>query len=228
MSGPRPIPYDLVFAPIAQTTFPTIRSALEHGRQDPFDRDAFLMLREVLELLRDLRPEEGMGEGIDQLAALLHHAYLYWDGGAITVELPDERLSDFLAFVPAPSDDPMHPPYYAQLPERRIWARVIPGEPHEPLDGCFVHQLPGGRELRVLGVFGLHRERPGFSVVEVIGQRPEVLARVDGSPLFSPVLPGGAAASLFSLVGEEELLELGWRTGELVASTSVEAGRWKA
>src|SRR4051794_19937067 len=103
MSGPRSTPYDYVFETIARTIFPTIRSALERGAQDPHDRDAFLMLREVVELVRDLRPEEGVGEGIGQLTALLHHAYLYWDGGAITVELPPERLSDFLSFAPEPT-----------------------------------------------------------------------------------------------------------------------------
>jgi hypothetical protein len=57
----------------------------------------------------------------------------------------------------------------------------------------------------------MYPDRPGFSVVEVAGSRPSPLMRPDGSPLFSTTLPGGAAAGLYSLVGEEELLELGWR-----------------
>jgi hypothetical protein len=79
---------------------------------------------------------------------------------------------------------------------------------------------------RVLGVFGIHPERAGFSVVEVSGSRPGQLRRQDGTSLFSPSLPGGAMAGLFSLVGEEELLELGWRTqlgawsGELTAGST--------
>ena len=40
------------------------------------------------------------------------------------------------------------------------------------------------------------------------------------SPLFSPVLAGGEAAGLFSLVGAEELLELGWRTRALASELS--------
>jgi hypothetical protein len=80
----------------------------------------------------------------------------------------------------------------------------------------------------VLGVFGLHRDRAGFSVVEVTGSRPGALVRADGSGLFSPTLPGGVAAGLFSLTGEVELLELGWRTRTEAAEPMVEAGRWKA
>jgi hypothetical protein len=64
----------------------------------------------------------------------------------------------------------------------------------------------------VLGIFGLHPDRMGFSVVEVSGSRPVALVREDGTPLFAPVLAGGAAAGLYSLMGAEELLELGWRT----------------
>jgi hypothetical protein len=188
------------------------------------------MLREVVALLRDLRPPEGLGEGIDQLAALIHHAYLYWDGGAHHVEVSPEQLPELVASGPtASTNDPAEQPaYYAQVPQRRIWAQVVPGEPPEPLDGCFVHALPDSSMLRVLGVFGIHPERQGFSVVEVSGPRPEALAREDGSGLFTPVLSGGAAAGLFSLVGEEELLELGWRSWDLATAASAEAPRWRA
>jgi hypothetical protein len=86
----------------------------------------------------------------------------------------------------------------------------VPGEPAEPLDGYFIHAA--GEELRVLGVFGIRPDRMGFSVVEAVGERPGTLARPDGTPVFAPALPGGAAAGLRSLVGAEELLELGWRT----------------
>ena len=39
------------------------------------------MDREVVTLLRDLRPEEGLGEAMDQMVALVHHAYLTWAAG---------------------------------------------------------------------------------------------------------------------------------------------------
>jgi hypothetical protein len=230
MPQPRPTPFDLVFEPVAQTTLPAIRAALDRGGYDPRNRDAFLMLPEVVTLLRELRPEEGLGEGIDQLSALVHHAYLYWEGGAHTVEVSTEQLPELVGRSSAASiDDPVEQAaYYAQMPERRIWAEVIPGESHEPLDGCFVHALPDAAGLRVLAVFGIHPERQGFTVVEVSGPRPEALAREDGSGLFTPVLPGGMAAGLFSLAGEEELLELGWRSLVLATAAPAEAVRWKA
>ena len=107
--------------------------------------------------------------------------------------------------------------YYAQLPERRVWASVVEGEPAEPLDGCFVSRVPDA-DLRVLGVFGLRPDRAGFSAVEVSGAWPGRPARADGSALFAPTLPGGKAAGLHSITGEEELLELGWRTTGLAAA----------
>lgn len=223
-------PFDLVFESLVPTTFLSIRTALDRNGYDPRDRDRFLMQPEVVALLRDLRPEEGLGEGIDQLAALVHHAYLYWEGGANMVEVSPGQLPILVSSGAAvvADDSVERPAYYVQVPERRIWAQVIPGGPHEPLDGCFVHTLPDSAVLRVLGVFGVHRERQGFSVVEVSGRRPEGLAREDGSGLFSPILPGGAAAGLFSLVGEEELLELGWRFRGLVSAAGAEAARWRA
>lgn len=225
----RPTPFDLVFGDTAGRIFPDIKAALSQSGTEPRDRDAFLMVREVVSLLRELRPEEGLGEGIDQLAALLHHSYLFWAAGCPAVELPTEHLDDLLGS--SPPDVTEHPEpaaYYVQLPERRIWAQAVTGEAPEPLDGCFVHASPEGTSLRVLGVFGLYRERAGFTVVEVAGTRPVALVRPDGTELFSPTLPGGAAARLFSLAGGEELLELGWRTRTLLVPSSAEVSRWKA
>lgn len=226
MQHVRPTPFDLVFEPVAQTTLPEIRKALAENRQDARNRDGFLMLREVVTLLRDLRPDEGLGKAIGQLTALVHHAYLYWDGGGQTVDLTAERLLDLLGQQPKNGGSgAVEAAFYTQIPERRVWAQVVAGEAHEPLDGYFQYAPPGDESLRVLGVFGIHPERPGFSVVEVSGPRPITLARTDGSPLFAPTLPGGAAAGLFSLAGEEELVELGWRTRGMALPSEV--SRWR-
>jgi hypothetical protein len=217
--GSRPTPFDLVFQPAANTSFPAIREALGLTAQDPRDRDRFLMLRDVVTLLRELRPDEGIGEGIGRLAALVHHAYLFWDGGGVTVDFSLDRLIE--GHEPARPDGTARrgPAYYARVPERKIWGEVVPGQPHEPMDGCFVHDLPGSDEIRVLGVFGIHPQRSGFSVVEVTGAAPRALVPLDGS---------WAAGSLFSIAGEEELLELGWRSQELATGAAAEGSRWKA
>ncbi len=170
------------------------------------------MEREAILLLRELRPDEGLGERMDQLAALVHQAYLFWDAGQVTVDIPPEQLPELLGASPlSPEPGEFPSAYYARFPERRLWAEVLEGQPSEPLDGLFVSSAGEG-ELRVLGIFGLHPERMGFSVVEVAGKRPGSLAREDGTPLFASTLPGGAAAELYSMTGGEELLELGWRT----------------
>ena len=210
-------PFDLVFRPASEEVFPGIRRALENGGHDPRDRDRFLMLREVVTLVRELRPEQGLGEGIDQLAAFVHHAYLYWDAGEPAFEVPLHLVATTTSQAGEHGGDPA-PAYYAIMPEHKIWAEVISGQPSEPLDGCFVYSLPDGT-LRVLGVFGIHRDRQGFSVVEAAGPRPLGLNRADGARLFESTLPGGRAAGLFSITGEEELLELGWRTSQLAAGS---------
>jgi hypothetical protein len=228
MASPRPTPFDLAFGEIADARFPAIRAALHQSGQDPRDRDRFFMLREVITLMRDLRPEEGLGQGIDQLAALLHQAYLFWNAGSNTVSIPPEHLARLLspAGVP-PAEHREEAPEYIQFPAHRVWAEAIPGQPAEPLDGCFLHQATDPGVLRVLGIFGVYAERPGFSAVEVSGQRPRSLTRHDRSPLFTPVLPGGVAAGLYSLLGEAELLELGWRAFDY-STAPVEADSWRA
>jgi hypothetical protein len=227
---PRPTPFRLVFEHIAPESFPGIRDALERSGTDDRDRDAFLMQREVVTVLRELRPDEGIGEGIDRLAALLHHAYLFWAAGGQVIDILDPKLLGILDRTAEPRAAGFDPPpaCYIRMPERRIWAEVLPGQPHEPLDGCFIHATADEETLRVLGVFGVHPDRAGFSVVEAVGHRVNNLARVDGSRIFASTLPGGSRAGLFSLAGEEELLELGWRTRAAAAVMAVGASGWTA
>jgi hypothetical protein len=228
MPTSRPTPFDLVFRQPAEEVFPKIRLALGQAGHNPRDRDRFLMLRDVVTLVRELRPEEGLGEGIDQLAALMHHAYLYWEAEERAIEVAAEQLTSLLR-SPTGSGDmaEVTSAYYAQMPQHRVWAEVIPGHPPEPLDGCFIHSAPDGPALRVLGVFGIHPEREGFSVVEAMGPRPSALVRADGTELFAPTLTGGRAAGLYSITEEEELLDLGWRASTLAAQAA-EAGGWRA
>jgi hypothetical protein len=208
----RPTPFDFAFADLADERFPAVRASLAADQYDPADRDAFLLNRDVVALIRELRPESGAGEEIGQLAALVHHVYLFWDAGKPVAEV--SRSQAELLLGPEPGQPgPARPggQAYVQLPERLVWAEPVAGAPHEPLDGCFLHQRALASELCVLGVFGLHPDRPGFTVVEAAGPRVPHLARADGSALFAPLLPGGVAAGLHSLAGGEELLELGYR-----------------
>jgi hypothetical protein len=221
---PRATPFELVFQRAAESSFPRIASSLAAGGHDPADRDAFLMDPEVITLLRALRPDEGLGEAMDQMVALVHHAYLTWAAGGLTIPIGRETAEELLGPVsPNGSDAREVPSYYAQFPERMIWARVIENEAPEPLDGVFVSRDPQAL-LRVLGIFGLRPDRPGFSAVEAAGPRVARLSREDGTPLFAPTLPGAAPAGLRSIAGEEELLELGWRTQSLAAAVGSEEG----
>lgn len=230
----RPTPYDLVFTDLADERFPAIQAAMDAAGYDHSDRDAFLLLRETVELLRDLRPDDGLGEGIDQLAALLHHAFLYRESGKTVITVDAPALDDLLrpgACTPgaSPPGD-LSPATYLQLPPGRVWATVVPGEAAEPMDGCFIHPAPTPGVIRTLGVFGVRPDRDGFSVVEAAGARPVALERADGSELFSSTLSGGAAAGLRSLAGPEELLELAWRSLPATNPTPVHAptgaGQW--
>jgi hypothetical protein len=211
MTAPRPTPYQLAIGPWADEQFVPVRQALGDLGVDPWDRDAFLMARPVVELVRALRPEEGLGEEMDQFVALLHAAYLYWMHGEPLRRVTEDELATLLAALP-PSVGPSVGPSvcYVQFPPRRIWGSAVEGAAPEPLDGGFMMRC--GDRLDVVGVFGVHPGRDGFTVVAVGGPRPAELARADASPLFAAVLMGGAAAGLHSLTGMAELLELGWRT----------------
>jgi hypothetical protein len=214
-----PTPFESVFRAIAETRFPALREGLEAEGVDPFDRDAFLMVRPVVELVHALRPDEGLGGAMDEFIALVHHAYLFWDAGEPVARLSAKTCESLLAMAPRVGPGHIHDwrVYYVQFPARRIWGEPLAEHPYEPLDGCFVTR--GDRALAATAIFGFHPDRAGFTVVLVGGERPARLAREDGSPLFAPVLPAGATASLYSVTGMEELLELIWRSDDLVRAT---------
>ena len=109
--------------------------------------------------------------------------------------------------------------YYLQLPPQRVWGSPVAGVAPEPLDGWFT--VAQADQLALVAIFGLLSGRPGFTVAHVEGPRPGALAREDGTPLFGSILEGGKAAGLWSLVGQAELLELGWRAHQMVLAEPV-------
>ena len=187
-----------------------VREALVAEQSDPYDRDAFLMSPVVVDMIREARPEEGYGETIDQVVALLHLAYLYWQEGRPVIDLDDPGLDALVSAGGAADGKLQQPPaYYVRIPPRRVWASPLEGQTPEPLDGWIAARH--GDLLRLVALFGVRPERDGATVVAAEGTAPVDLTRADGTPLFSPVLPGGQAAGLYSIVGTEELLELAWR-----------------
>jgi hypothetical protein len=242
-AAPRPTPFDLVFGALAAGRFPALREALAAAGGDPRDRDAFLLVREAVELLHDLRPDEGLGPAVETLAALVHHAYLFWMDGARVGVVSEEGLETIMAEGPVegrkdgrsegetsenlPSFRPsVRPSVYIQLPPLVVWGSPVTGAPPEPLDGWFLGPEPD--RITVLAVFGLHPARPGLTAAEVAGPRPTGLRREDGSPLFAPLLAGGRAAGLHSLAGGEELLELAWRVEAALLPSSTIPSRGAA
>jgi hypothetical protein len=210
----RPTPYQLVFEALGAERFPVLRDAVVAAGHDPRDRDAFVLVKEVVELLRELRPEEGVGECVDELVAFAYAAFVFWLDDQALVEIDRAALDRALGGEAAGPGAVGVRSYYLQLPSQRVWGEPIEGQPPEPLDGWFGSVSTDG--ARVLAVFGLHPGRAGFTAVQVNGPRPGRLARQDGTPLFAPRLEGGRAAGLHSVAGAEELLELAYRCHALL------------
>jgi hypothetical protein len=205
---PRPNPFDLVFGHMDQTRFPALDQALVSGGFDPRDLNGFTYIREGAELLKEFRPEEGLGTGIDDFVAFVHAAFLYWRDGKRIVTIDRDTLDRLVSGTVA---DPVADAgtYYVQLPIQRVWGEPFPDGGPEPLDGGFVQVRPG--RLEVVGIFGLRPGREGFTVAQTAGPRPSNLSRADGTPLFAPRFGDARAVGLYSLTGAEELLELCYR-----------------
>lgn len=200
-------PFELLFGAFRADRFPAIAAALGDNR----DVNAFVLAEPALELLRDLRPEDGLGDGVDDFVGLVHAAYLFWRDAEQVVEL-DEVATRSLS-------RPRHPiatsfdelaTKYVQVAPHIIWGQLEPAASFEPLDGWFAMRQADGT-LRMVACFGVHADRPGVSVVAVQGRAPAIERRDDASPLFAPTMPGGDAAHLHAVGGPAELLLLGWR-----------------
>jgi hypothetical protein len=212
-------PFDLVFTQEITGRFPSVTDSLLRHEADPKDRDAFLMNREAVSAIHALVPEDGLGDAVAHLAALVHHAYLFWREGGWTFTTDRDTLDRLIRSPGEHSPGGSMPEaYYLQLPRQIVWGRLGTDQPYQPLDGCFVSPGPAG--LRTLGVFGLHPDRMGFAVVEAEGEAGALSQpNGGGNEPFAPHMDGGSAAGLYSVNDPTELLLLANRASELVART---------
>jgi hypothetical protein len=200
-------PFDLCFGGFRGDRLPAIRQELA----DRVDLQTFELAAPALELMRELRPDAGLGEAIDDFVAFVHAAYRFWLDGERTLLL-DEGATRALCSpdAPAPQQDlAVQGTQYIQVAPRIIWGQLAEDSPFEPLDGMFVSELAVG--ISVVACFGVHPDRPGVSVVAVDGRPLSLGARRDGTRLFAPNMPGGDAAHLHAVTSPDELLMLAWR-----------------
>lgn len=221
-------PFLVAFGPFLPERFTAMQTDLGLAGVDPFDRDAWTLSRAGSEFLRDLRPDGGLGEAVEELVALAHAGYLFWQEGRVVVPLEREVLDRLVegARVSAPAAGPREEPssaYFVQVAPRRVWGSPVEGAPPEPLDGWFA--VVDGGQLSAAAVFGLLPGRLGFTVVHARGPAPGPVRRSDGTPVFATDLPGGEAAGLWSLTGQEELLTLAWLAHATVAAPALRAAR---
>lgn len=226
-------PYALVFGALAPRHFPAVRTAVGSDALAALDRDRFVLLGPVGQLLRELAPDDTPPEALEAHVRLVHHAYRHWAAGAWVYDVSAERLSRAAAAGPLRSTLP-HDALYLRLPTLRVWGAAQSGEPPEPLDGMFLAATAAPGTLAALGIFGMHGERPGFSAVAVEGHADAARARIgeieiptereDGSPALAPQLAGGAAAAVYSVADAGELLLLACRLLHDLPAPPVEAG----
>jgi hypothetical protein len=202
------------FAEIAERWFGAIRTEATAQHRDPRDRVQFEAIPAVQRALHDIE-DPSLLESTPMAAAgylaALFAAFTYWNGGQETVR-PTKQSMERLFAAPerwslAPAEDR---DVYVQLPEHWFWSRIGEDAPHEPIDGMFVSANRTRGELSVLAVLGLRNDRDDFSQISVTGAFA-ALPHVAGAlrrPLFAPVVDGGEAAGLLSVITTGETLAL--------------------
>jgi hypothetical protein len=213
----RTTPFALVFAELAPARFPGIAQAIGDDPASAADRDRFVLLAPVGELLREVVPDDSPPESLEAYVRLLHHAYRHWAAGGWVYDVSEALLARALAGGPL-SSRPVQPALYLRLPALRVWGAARAGAAPEPLDGVFVTRTDDQDAIAALGIFGMHAERAGFSAVAVEGRADEDRAsageleiaarRGDGSASFAPLLEGGSAAAIHSVADAGEMLLL--------------------
>ena len=226
----RPTPFALVFGELAPERFPEIKRSVGADSGNARDRDRFVLLAPVGNLLRELAPDDSPPEAMEAYVRLVHHAYRHWAAGGVVFDTSDAAVERAVGSGKL-SSRPPHAAFYLRRPALRVWGAARPDAPPEPLDGVFVTETaaPGG--IALLGVFGMHGERPGFSAVAVEGHADEDHAtagevevpmhRTDGKPLFAPLLEGGSQAAVHSVADAGEMLLLVCRLLPLLPATAL-------
>lgn len=205
-----PDPFDLVFADLAARAFPPIRD--EAGGVE-IDLATMARLRSAQSALQELgAPElaEQDPRAVGEYLALLYVAYRYWAGGEITVDVPRERLQRLIDAPPDAAPPMPAAASYLRFPTHWFWAQIAEDQPHEPLAGLFVVGTSGAREVTVLAILGLRRDREGFSQIPLSVDRTgwEEASEIRRNPLFAPVMDGGSSAGFRSLASAGELVHL--------------------
>ncbi|MGD8726050.1 MAG: hypothetical protein PVH40_00325 [Gemmatimonadales bacterium] len=210
----RTSPFEHAFAALAAQHFAGIRQDASDQHKNTTDLPQFASLGTVQRLLDELHSPEALEtepEAAAEYLAGLYVAFRFWDADQPTFPVDRERLELALE-QPLPATFPRVPDgaCYLQLPERWFWAQVESDEPHEPIDGLFVVEGAYHREILLLVVLGLRSDRPGFSQVSLSARAEDLAQAADEArqPLFTPVLDGGKAAGLKSLVSEADVLVL--------------------
>jgi hypothetical protein len=202
----RTTPYELIIEPLETAAFPAIRDEAVRRGRDTRRRDQFVLLGFVGATLKEWVADDAPAEAIEQYADLLFHGFQFWSFGRRLYAF-DEGVTRLLTQRTLDLDEwALGEPaaYYLQYPYQRLWARVAPEAPFEPVDGCFVlvdetEPAPGaGLHLRALLVLGLRRDRPGISLVSYrTDLEPRDLARRGAAPrrddgvAFANLIPGG-------------------------------------
>jgi hypothetical protein len=205
-------PFELVFAPVAETWFGAIKADAGRSGRSADTRAGFAGLESAQQILSEMAPPDTTS--VDPMAAgeylaLLFAGYAFWAAGRYTVTVPRARLERMIETPPAPAGLPPGSGYL-QLPEQWFWSQVDGASPHEPLDGWFWTSGGTPRELTVVAVLGLRRERPGFSQLSLTAVETDLPAAAQQlrDPPFAPLMEGGDRAGFRSLRSTAELLWL--------------------
>lgn len=206
----RMTPFEVIFARpgLVNEHFPRIAAALAPAGAGP-DRERFLLLGEVGELMAELVPDGG--EGTTQIGLLTFHAFRRWQEGGSDRKIDDATLRELVRLPPIGEWrlQPPRPAGYLQLPRHRLWVPGSGGMPAEPVDGWFwVSGDPAVNALDLLLVLGMHEGRSGLTVIELSagplppeGHWGDLEANETGVD-FENVLPGGAQLHGMSTAGE--------------------------
>jgi len=213
-------PYELILEPLEHDAFPAIRAEAEQRGRDALNHDDFLLLGLVGATLSSMIADDAPAEAVDQYGELFWQGYRFWAAGRRFYTFGEAITSSLIATTYHMDEWQLAAPpsCYLQFPNQRLWARVAPDAPFEPVDGCFIaadeSSADGNThvELRALLVLGLRPERPGISLVfDRLGldarDAPSRAAQpwTDGEAAFATSLPGGERRGLRVVATRGEL-----------------------